>query len=148
MNTSRVSLELKSALSSGILNLCINGLIQYFTLKSHEEIALSLDSISSKEVTVLGSAITLGISLSIVLTIIEYFKIKGDKVTLFPNALLLVAKHAFFAFATLTAVTVAWQRIVGTIFVGLFPAILIIGITAGGVSAIITYITILKCSKR
>ncbi|TLP71787.1 hypothetical protein [Maribacter sp. ACAM166] len=80
-----------TATSNGI----INGVIQYFLLKDKGSIAISVNSISNTEETVLGTAVVLAITFSMILTVIAYFGIKEKKVKFFPNAFWLTIKHGF-----------------------------------------------------
>ena len=88
----------KGALITGVINALINGGIQYFFLKDFTIIPISVDSITNDTATVLGTAVTLAISLSVILTIVAYFSIKEKKVSFFPTAFWLTIKHGFFTF--------------------------------------------------
>ena len=136
---------LKEASKNGILNFVINGTIQYFVLKHEVVIPLTLDSISSNEINVAGASISLAIIISVILTTVGYFSLKVPKVPLLPNALVLIVKNAFLAYATLTALAVVWQRLAGSVEVSLILAVLIIGLISGIVAYIVSYVTIKKC---
>lgn len=136
---------LKGAAITGVINAVINGGIQYFFLKDHDRIAISVDSITNTEDTVLGTAVLLAITLAMILTLVAYFGIKEDKVAFFPTAFWLTLKHGFFTFGVLTSLAVLWQRVVGTVEVPLLTGLIIIGIIAGLVSGIVNYLTLKAC---
>ncbi len=139
---------LKGALTTGVINAFINGGIQYFFLKDKDVIAISVDSITNNEQTVLGTAVTLAITLSMILTCVVYFTLKGSKVPFFPNAFLSVIKHGFFTFGVITSLAVLWQRYMGTVEVSLLTGLIIIGVIAGVVSAVVNYLTIKACTVK
>ena len=93
-------------------------------LKGKVPIAISVDSITNTVNTVLGSSVVLAIMLAMIRTVINYIKIKERKVPFFPNAFWLMIRHGFFSFGVVTALSIMWQRYLGTIEVGLIPAVL------------------------
>jgi hypothetical protein len=134
---------LKGALLSGVINAVINGAIQYFILRGNEgPIPMSVDSISTETHTVLGSSVPLAVSLAMILTAVAHWTLKVPKKPFFPTTLWLVVKHGLFAFGLLVACAVVWQRMMGTVEVGLGTAVVFLGIIAGIVSAIVNYMTI------
>ena len=138
----------KGAITTGVINAFINGGIQYFFLKDMKVIPISVDAISNDVPTVLGEAVSLAISLSILLTVVAYFTIKEEKVKFFPTVFWLVIKHGFFTFGVVTSLAVLWQKNMGTINVSLLTALLIIGAIAGLVSAVINYLTLKECTLK
>ena len=110
-------------------------------------IPISVDSITNNEKTVLGAAVTLAITLAMILTVVGYFTLKEKKVKFFPTALWITIKHGFFTFGIITSLAVLWQKYMGTVEVSLVSAIVIIGVIAGIVSAFIQYLTIISCMK-
>lgn len=145
MNKREKKEVIKDAVVAGISTFIVDGVIQYFMLRNKAPIAISVDSITNNTFTVLGSSVGLAITLAIIMTIINYIKIKEKKVPFFPDVIWLIIKHGFFTFGVVTALSVLWQRYMGTIEVGLIPAVLIIALIAGLVSATINYLTILHC---
>lgn len=133
---------LKGAVITGIINAIINGGIQYFFLKGNSSIPISVDSITNDTATVLGTAVMLAITLSMILTLVAYFGIKEKKAALFPTTFLLTLKHGFVTFGILTSLAVVWQKYVGTVEVSLVSALIIIGIIAGIVSGFVNYFTL------
>ena len=138
---------LKGALLSGVINAVINGAIQYFILRGSGPIPLSVDSIATETHTVLGSSVPLAVSLAMILTAVAHWTTKGVKKPFFPTTLWLVIKHGLFTFGLVVAGAVMWQRIMGTIDVSLGSAVLILGLVAGIVSAIVNYMTISEIVK-
>jgi len=132
----------KGAAISGVINAVINGAIQYFILRGSAPIPLSVDSIGTETHTVLGSSVPLAVSLAMILTAVAHWTTKGPKKPFFPTPLWLVIKHGLFAFGTIVAAAVMWQRTFGTVEVGLGTAVLLLGIVAGLIAAIVNYMTI------
>ncbi|KEY18949.1 hypothetical protein [Kaistella antarctica] len=142
MNSEQKSKLLKGAALTGVINAVINGGIQYFFLKGHSSIPISVDSITNTTETVLGTAVMLAITLSMILTLVAYFGIKGKKAALFPTTFLLTLKHGFVTFGILTSLAVVWQKYMGTVEVSLVAALIIIGVIAGLVSGFVNYFTL------
>ncbi|HRK54053.1 MAG TPA: hypothetical protein PK185_09060 [Cyclobacteriaceae bacterium] len=140
METKQKKELLKGALITG----AVNSGIQYFLLKDHAPIAISVDSITNTDHTVLGSAVALVITLSMISTIIGYFNIKVEKVAFYPTIFWLTIKHGFFTFGVVTSLAVLWQNYMGTVEVSLIFALVIIGVIASTVSGVINYLTLNK----
>lgn len=141
--TSEIKSKLiKGAALTGIINAVINGGIQYFFLKGNSSIPISVDSITNNDQTVLGTAVMLAITLSMILTLVAYFGIKGQKAAFFPTTFLLTLKHGFVTFGILTSLAVLWQKYMGTIEVPLVSALIIIGVISGVVSGFVNYFTL------
>lgn len=138
---------LKGAVITGIINAIINGGIQYFFLKDLSSIPISVDAITNTDQTVLGTTVTLAITLSMMLTLVAYFGVKGDKAPFFPTTFWMIIKHGFFTFGVITSVAVLWQKYMGTIEVSLLSALVIIGVIAGIVSGVINYLTLKNIQK-
>lgn len=142
MNAKTKSKLLKGAVLTGVINAVINGGIQYFFLKGHDSIPVSVDSISNNDETVLGTAVVLAITLSMILTLVAYFGIKEKKAPFWPTTFWLTIKHGFFTFGVVTSLAVLWQKYMGTVEVSLVSALIIIGIIAGIVSGFVNYLTL------
>lgn len=145
MTTTKHKLAVRDALIAGASTFVIDGIIQFFSLRGKTPIAISVDSITNNAHTVLGSSVALALLLAVLMTLINYFKIKGPKVPFFPNVFWLMIRHGFFTFGVFTSLSVLWQRWFGTIEIGLIPAVLMIALIAGIVSATINYLTIERC---
>lgn len=142
MNDNIKSKLIKGAIITGVINAFINGGIQYFLLKGHSEIPISVDSITNEVETVLGTAVMLAITLSMILTVVAWFGIKEKKSKLFPTTILLTLKHGFVTFGILTSLAVLWQKYMGTVEVSLLSALIIIGVISGIVSGLVNYFTL------
>ncbi len=77
-----------------------------------------------------------------ILTAIAHWTLKGPKKPFIPTTLWLVVKHGLFAFGAVVAGAVLWQRMAGTVEVGLLTAVVLLGAVAGLVSAVVNYMTI------
>ncbi|MEO9003738.1 MAG: hypothetical protein ABI288_03330 [Ginsengibacter sp.] len=64
------------------------------------------------------------------MTVINYSKIK-ERTYLFANAFWPMIRSGFFLFGVVTALSDLWQRFLGSIEVGLIPAVLLIALIAG-----------------
>lgn len=142
MDKEKKSKLMKGAVITGVINAFINGGIQYFLLKGKSVISISVDSITNNVETVLGTAVMLAITLSMILTLVAYFGIKEKKAAFFPTTFLLALKHGFVTFGILTSLSVVWQKYVGTVEVSLVSALIIIGVIAGIVSGFVNYFTL------
>ncbi|KVV16324.1 hypothetical protein [Flavobacterium sp. TAB 87] len=142
MNTEMKSKLMKGAVKTGVINAIINIVIQYFLLRRKATIPISVDSITNTTETVLGTAVMLAITLSVILTFIAYFGIKEKKMSFFPNTVLLALKNGFVTFGILTSLAVLWQKYMGTVAVSLVVGIIIIGVIAGLVSGFVNYLTL------
>ncbi|MBK9420279.1 MAG: hypothetical protein IPN44_04415 [Flavobacteriales bacterium] len=129
-----------------MINGVINGGIQFFFLKDKALIAVSVDSITNNDDTVLGAAVGLAIMLAMIGTIVTYFGIKEKKVSFYPTAFWTVIRHGFFTFGVVASLSVLWQRYVGTVEVSLWTALITIALIAGAVAGVINYLTIEKCT--
>ena len=133
---------LKAAILSGVINAVINGAIQFFMLRGHDSIPMSVDAISAGTHTVLGSAVPLAVSLAMILTAVAHLTLKAPKKPFVPTTLWLVVKHGIFAFGALVAGAVVWQRVVGTVEVSVATAVIVLGLVAGLVATLVNYQTL------
>ena len=140
MNKSEI---MKGAVLNGVINAVINGAIQYFILRGHEgPIPMTVDSIGTDTHTVLGSSVPLAVSLAMILTAVAHSTVKAPKKPFYPGTLWLIVKHGIFTFGLVVAGAVMWQRLVGTVEVGLGTSVVFLGIVAGLVAGIVNYMTI------
>lgn len=138
---------LKASVINGAINAVINGAIQFFMLRGHGPVALTADAISTTEHTVLGSAVPLAVMLAMILTAVTHLTIKGPKPPFFPGVFWLTLKHGIFAFGVVVLAAVLWQRAVGTVDVSVGSAVVILGIIAGLVAAVVHYMTTLAAME-
>jgi hypothetical protein len=139
---------MKGALVNGVINAVINGAIQYFVLRGSAAIPLSVDGIGSDTHTVFGSAVPLAVSLAMILTAVAHWTLKAEKAPFFPTTFWLIIKHGLFTFGLVVAGAVLWQRFFGTIEVGLMPAVIILGLVAGVVAAVVNHLTISEIVRK
>ena len=87
---------LKGAIIGGIINAVINGAIQFYLLRDHAPVPLTVDGITNDTHTVFGSAVPLAVSLAMILTVIGYLTLKGVKRPFWPDVMWLTLKHGMF----------------------------------------------------
>jgi len=138
----------KGAIVSGIINAIINGAIQWYLLSDHAPLPLTVDGITNDEHTVFGAAVPLAVSLAMILTAVAYTTVKPPKPRFYPTFLWLTIKHGFFALGVVVTFAVLWQRVLGSILVPLATAVIILGLVAGMVAAVVNYMTILESHRR
>lgn len=134
---------LKGALVAGGINAVINGAIQAYLLHGTGPVALSVDSIAAGTHTVLSAAVPLAVSLAMILTVVAYLTLESPRKPFVPLVLWLVVKHGLFAFGAVVAAAVVWQRLAGTVEVPVWTAVVLLGVVAGTVAAVVNYMTIL-----
>jgi hypothetical protein len=139
--TGKASLA-KGAVINGVANGIINGVIQWFSFRDFESVPISVDSITNQEFTVLGSAVHLAVTLSMVLTFIAYFSIKKSRRPKITKFVWLIIKHGFFTFGVATGLSVLWQYNFGTVEVGPLIGTILVAIIAGIVAGVVNYLTL------
>jgi hypothetical protein len=132
----------KWALMSGIINTVINGAIQWYLLAGHAPLPMTVDSVTNQEHSVLGSAVPLAVSLAMTLTAVSYWTVKTAKPPFYPKFLWMTLKYGFFALGVIVTFAVLWQRLFGSMLVSLPVGVLILGLVAGLVAAVVNYMTI------
>ncbi len=143
MKPERQSLEIfKGSVVNGITNALINGLINLFQHHDEDTLFLTVDNISTGSQTVMGGAVILATTLAIILTSTSFLTLKtANKPAYFPHVFLLSLKNAFFVFGVLTAISVLWQRFIGSFLVTPIESAIIVAIVAGLVAGTIDYMT-------
>lgn len=136
------------AIISGVINAVINGGVQWYLLKDESQLPLTVDGITNEEHTVFGAAVPLAVSLAMILTAVAYLGFKKPRPPFLPTYLGLTLKHGFFALGVIVTFAVIWQRSFGSVLVSLGSAVVILGIVAGVVSAIVNYMTIMGSKIR
>lgn len=132
----------KGALITGAANAVINGAIQAYLMAGKGPVALTADAIGGDEHTVMGAAVMLATLLAMILTAVGHATLKAPKIPFVPGGLWLVFKHGLFAFGAIVALSILWQRLAGTIVVGVPVAVAILALVAGTVAAITHAMTI------
>lgn len=132
----------RDGLVSAGINALVNAGISGWMLAGKGEQALSVDSIASREPTVLGSAVTLAVSLAFILATITFFTFrKKARAQALAAPALLDRPYFFFGlrqalgaslslFGLVVAVAVLWQRYMGTLTVSVPVAAAIAGLVA------------------
>jgi hypothetical protein len=138
----------KGAVISGVINGIINGAVQWYLLADHAPLPLTVDGITNDEHTVFGAAVPLAVGLAMILTAVAYTTIKPPKPKFYPVFLGMTIKHGFLALGVIITFAVLWQRILGSILVPLWGAVLILGVLSGIVAAIVNYLTLQESTRR
>ena len=133
---------LKGAVTGGIINGAINGVIQLYLLRDHAPVPLTVDGITNDTHTVFGAAVPLAVSLAMILTVIGYLTLKGTKRPFWPDVLWLTIKHGLFAFGVIVSGAVIWQRLAGSVSVSLISSAAILGLVAALTAGVVNYMTI------
>lgn len=139
---------LQGAILSGIINGVINGVIQWFSFRKFDMVAISVDSITNDEFTVLGNAVHLAVTLAMILTFFAFFSIKKGKRPSILKRIWLIIKHGFFTFGVITGLSVLWQYYVGTVEVSALWGTILVGLIAGIVAMAVNYLTIKPYSEK
>ena len=131
------------AASSGV----INAVTAWFDFRDDASVPLSVDSISSTEVTVWSHGVSMAFSLGIVLTCIGVLKFRKAAVRqepavaplvnrpFFPLVVRLALENALMLFGILVVLAVMWQRLAGTIHVTPAVAAVTVGVLASVIAA-------------
>ncbi len=146
---SAVEVKVKDSLVSACINGVINGLIAYFEFRDQASIPISLDAISTNQISVWGQAVTLTFGLGIILTIITskvfISHIKKQNLTLkaghtFPDTpaiLKLAAFNAAILFGWFVTLAVIWTKWAGEVFVSATAAAVLVGLFAVVVTLVV-----------
>ena len=133
---------LKGAISGGVVNAFVNGIINWFQVKGHDSIYISVDSITNTEHTILGGGVMLTTSLAAILTVIAYLTFKvSNKPPFFPKGLMITLKNTFFAFGLMVTISILFQKAFGTISVGPIASVIITAVIAGFAATLVVYQT-------
>lgn len=133
---------LKGSLLTGIINACINGAINWFSVRKLAEIPLTNDLISTKADTVFSGVVLLATSLAFILTTISFLTFKTpDKPRYFPKVFFFSLRNSFFVFGVVVAIAILVQRIMGTVMISPIESALLSGVFAGMVGGMVDYMT-------
>jgi len=138
----------KGAILSGVINAVINGAIQAWLLAGSGPLPLTVDAITNEAHTVFGAAVPLGVSLAMILTVVAYTTVKGAKPPFYPTFLWMTVKNGFFVLGVIVTFAVLWQRIFGSVLVPFWLGIVLLGLIAGVISAVVNYMTISAVAVR
>lgn len=133
---------LKGSLLTGSINACMNGTINWFSVRKLVEIPLSHDLISTKADTVFSGVVSLATSLAFILTTISFLTFKiPNKPRYFPKVFFLALRNSFFVFGVVVAVAILVQRMAGTVMMTPIESALLSGVFAGIVGGTVDYLT-------
>jgi len=133
----------KKALTSGIINAVINGVIGWFMFRGKDTLPLTVDTISAHEKTVFSTGVMTAFILSIILGAIAFFTFgkKARSLQLASPELLerpffffgvrTILFYSLFAFGTAALVALFIQKFAGTILVTPLVGAIILGAIAG-----------------
>ncbi len=133
----------KEAITSGIINAVVNGVIGWFMFRGNDTVPLTIDTISAHEKTVFSTGVMTAFILSIILGIIAFFNFgkKARSQELASPELLnrpffffgvrTILFFSLFAFGTATLIALFIQKFLGTIPVTPVVAAILLGIIAG-----------------
>jgi hypothetical protein len=138
----------KGAILSGVINAVINGAIQAWLLAGSGPLPLTVDAITNEAHTVFGAAVPLGVSLAMILTVVAYTTVKGAKPPFYPTFLWMTVKNGFFVLGVIVTFAVLWQRIFGSVLAPFWLGIVLLGLIAGVISAVVNYMTISAIARR
>ncbi|TRV04408.1 MAG: permease [Microcystis wesenbergii Mw_MB_S_20031200_S109] len=133
----------KNALSSGVTNAVINGVIGWFMFRGKDTLPLTVDTISGQEKTVFSTGVMTAFTVSIILGTIAFFtfrqKAKDFHVAspellerpFFFFGVRTILFYGLFAFGTAALGALFLQKFLGTILVTAVIGAVILGIISG-----------------
>jgi hypothetical protein len=122
----------KGALTGGVINAIINGLINWFQVKNLDSVLVTDNLISSEVHTLFSGAVPLAVSLAFILSGVAYATTKiPNKPPYFPRYFLKSLQYAFSAFGMVVTLGVLWQRGMGSMEISPVMAAVWAGIIAG-----------------
>ncbi|OEE79471.1 permease [Enterovibrio norvegicus FF-162] len=137
-----IEVKLKDSLVSALINGVINAVIASYTFGSKALVPMSLDMISTKELSVWGQAVPLTFGLGIILSLItaKVFAGKVSKVhpelketvtkPIFPTLLVIAINNAAFLFGWFVVLAILWTRVFGEVYVSSWLASALVGVFA------------------
>lgn len=133
---------LKGALLTGAINACMNGTINWFSVRNLVEIPLTHDLISTKADTVFSGVVSLATSLAFILTTVSFLTSKvPNKPRYFPRVFFFALRNSFFVFGVVVAIAILVQRFAGTVMMTPLESALLSSLFAGMVGGTIDYLT-------
>ena len=132
----------KGSLITAFINACINGTINWFSVRHSGDIPLTDDLISSRADTVFAGVVPLAVSLAFILTTISFLTFKvPNKPRYFPKIFLLALRNSFFVFGIVVAMAILVQYFAGTVIITPFQSALLSGVIAGVIGGTVDYLT-------
>lgn len=133
----------KNAITSGVINAVINGIIGWFMFRSQEMVPLTVDTISAHEKTIFSTGVMTAFLLSVILGSIAFFSFgkKAKELQLASSDLLnrpflffgvrTILFYSLFAFGTTALIALFLQKFAGTLLVSPVVGAVILGLIAG-----------------
>jgi hypothetical protein len=141
-------MNIRDAVIPAVINAIINGAIAYNGFSGRDGVPLSVDSISTTEMTVWSQVVTMALSLSMVLTAITCWMMRREA----PASMAAVARatvdNALFALGVLVASAIIWQRVLGTVLVSPAVAAVIVAGFAAAVTVMVQVRTVTALQQR
>jgi hypothetical protein len=149
----------KEAITSGIINAVINGVIGWLMFRGNDAVPLTIDTISAHEKTVFSTGVMTAFILSIMLGVIAFFnfgkKARSQQLAspelverpFFFFGVRTILFFSLFAFGTATLVALFIQKFLGTILVTPVVAAFVLGVIAG-VAAWFINVAVMKSILR
>lgn len=138
-----IRVRVQDSLISGVINGVINGAIAWNLFSPKAGVPISLDLISTDEVSVWGQAVSLSFGLGIILSVItaKIFISHLKKalpepkhalvsLPLFPTLLRIAFNNAAFLFGWFVALAVVWTKLFGVVMVSPLLATVLVGLFA------------------
>lgn len=139
----------KGAITSGVINAIINGIINWFQVKNLDTVLVTDNLIDTDAHTLFSGAVPLAVSLAFILSSVAYAttKIPG-KPPYWPNYFLKSLQYAFSAFGMVVTIGVLWQRYMGSIEISPVMSAVWAGIIAGIVSFVVNFMVVSDLTKK
>lgn len=141
--------RLQDSIVPAAINAVINGAIAWMSLRSHEQIPVSLDLISTTEHSVWGQGVMLAFFLGLILSVVTAKVFAKHLRThhpssahladrpIFPDLARIALRNTLVLFGGFILAAVLWQRVVGTIFVGPLVAAVLVAALAGLITILV-----------
>jgi hypothetical protein len=133
----------KASLIQVGVNTVINGAINYFMIRAKDLHAITADSVTAGNETVIGHAVCSAVILAVIFTLLGFNSHRKQLPGVsWGQAGSLAVKNAIYAFGLMVILGVLWQRVFPNATVGTMGAAMIAGLIAGAVSGITHYSTL------
>lgn len=141
--------RLQDSIAPAAINGVINGAIAWMSLRSHEQIPISLDLISTTEHSVWGQGVMLAFFLGLILSVVTAKVFAKHLRThhpasarladrpIFPDVARIALRNTLVLFGGFVLAAILWQRVVGTVFVSPLVATVLIGCLAALITILV-----------
>jgi hypothetical protein len=133
----------QDSIAPASINGVINGAIAWMSLRSHEQVPVSLDLISTTEHSVWGQGVMLAFFLGLILSVVtakifaKHLRAHHPDIApladrpVFPDLARIALRNTMVLFGAFVVAAVLWQRLVGTVCVSpVLAALLVAGLAA------------------